>query len=75
MKLKAQIEILKDKTTHYKTKYKEIDPELITEIRKICPKETQQFLIELWEKLQKGGRKILIKKTTWLKNLPQKRKK
>ena len=25
MKLKAQTEILKDKTTHYKTKYQEID--------------------------------------------------
>ena len=27
------------------------------------------------KELQKGGRKILNKKTTWLKNLPQKEKK
>ena len=44
MKLKAQIEILEDKTTHYKTKYQEIDQELITEIRELCPTETQPFL-------------------------------
>ena len=33
LKLKAQIEIPEDKTIHYKTKYQEIDKELITEIK------------------------------------------
>ena len=46
MKLKAQTEILEDKTSHYKNKYQEIDQELITEIRELCPMETQQFLKE-----------------------------
>ena len=32
MKLKAQTEILEDKTIYYKTKYQEIDQQLITEI-------------------------------------------
>ena len=40
IKLKAQTEILEDKTTHYKTKYQEIDQEIITEIRELCSKET-----------------------------------
>ena len=40
MKLKAQTEILEDKTTHYKTKNQEIDQELITEIKELCPIET-----------------------------------
>ena len=44
MKLKAQTKILEDKSTHYKTKYQEIDRELITEIRELCPIETQPFL-------------------------------
>ena len=39
MKLKAQTEILEDKTTHYTTKYQEINPELITHIRELCPIE------------------------------------
>ena len=30
----------KDKTTLYKTKYQEIDQELITEIKDFCPIET-----------------------------------
>ena len=50
MKLKAQTETLEDKTSHYETKYKEIDLELITEIRDLCPIEAQPFLQELWEK-------------------------
>ena len=50
--------------------------ELITEIRELSLIETQPFLKELWKKkLQKGGRKILNKKTSWLKNLPQKEEK
>ena len=53
MKLKAQTEIPEDKTTHYKTKYQEIDQELITEITELCPIETQQFLIELCEENSK----------------------
>ena len=68
MKLKAQTEILKDKTTHYKTKYQEIDQELITEIRELCLIETQPFLQELWEnnckKEEEKSRKILAKKPT-----------
>ena len=39
MKLKVQTEILKHKTTHYKTKYQEIDQEIIIEIIEL-------FLIE-----------------------------
>ena len=66
MKLKAQSEIQDDKTTHSKTKYQEIDQELITEIRELCPIETRQFLIELWEEncKKKGekSRKIFDKK-------------
>ena len=59
MKLKAQTEILEDKTTHYKTKYQEIDQELITEIRELCLIEIQPFLKELSKKImQKGGRRI-----------------
>ena len=75
MKLKAQTEMLEDKTTHCKTKYQEIDQELITEIRELCPIEKQPFLKELWEKNSKKeeekSRKILNEKTTWLKNLSQ----
>ena len=41
MKLKAQTEILEDKTTNYKTEYQEIDQELITKIRELCHIETQ----------------------------------
>ena len=37
MKIKTQTEILVDKTIHFKTKYQEIDQELITEIRELCP--------------------------------------
>ena len=44
MKLKSPLEILENKTTYYKTKYQEIDQELITETRELCPVETQQFL-------------------------------
>ena len=40
MKLKAQTETLEEKTPHYKTKYQEINQELITGIRE--PIETQQ---------------------------------
>ena len=57
MKLKAQTEILEDKTTNYKTKYLEIDQELITEMRELCPIETQLFLKELWEKTVKRRKK------------------
>ena len=78
MKLKAQTEIVGDKTTHYKTKYQEIDQKLCTEIRELYPIETRQFLKECWEKqLQKGGRKIKKnpeQKTTWLKTYPKKRR-
>ena len=57
MKLKAQTEILEDKTTLYKTKYQEIDLKLITKIRELWSIETQSFLKELWGKeLQKGGK-------------------
>ena len=49
MKLKVQTEIQEDKTAHYKTKFQEIDQELITEIRELCPIETKLFLKEVWE--------------------------
>ena len=78
MKLKTQTEILEDKTTNYKTKYQEIDQELITEIREICPIETTIPKRTMRKKLQKGGRKSKknpVQKTTWLKNLPQQEKK
>ena len=61
MKLKAQIEILEDKTTLYKTKYEEIDQELITEIRDLGPIETQPFLQELGEKTAKRRKKNQVK--------------
>ena len=75
MKLKAQTDIQKDETTHYKTKYQE----LITEIRDLCPIETQPFLKELQEKNckkeEEKSRKILNKKKKHIaKNLPQKEK-
>ena len=57
MKPKAQTEILKEKTTHYKTKYQEIDQELITEIGGLYPIETQPFLKELWKKTAKRRKK------------------
>ena len=64
--LKAQTGILKNKTTYFKTKYWEFDQELITEIRELCPTETQQFLSEQWEekcKKEEGKlSKILDKK-------------
>ena len=69
MKLKTQTEILENQTTHYKTKYQEIDQELIAEIRELYPIETQPLLkINDGIKQQKGGRKILNKKkqTPWL---------
>ena len=55
MKLKAQTEILEDKTTYYKIIYQEIDEELLNEIKELCPMEI---------KLQKGRKikKILDKK-------------
>ena len=49
MKLKVQTEIQEDKTAHYKTNFQEIDQELITEIRELCPIETKPFLKEVWE--------------------------
>ena len=55
MKPKAQTEILEDKTTHYKTKYREIDQELITEIRELI--EIQPFLKELWGGGEKTAKK------------------
>ena len=59
LNLKAQTEILEDKTTNYKTEYQEIDQEIITEIRELCPIETQPFLKQLWEKnCKKEGKKI-----------------
>ena len=45
--LKAQAVIPEDKTILYKTKYHEIDHEQFTEIRELCPIETQQVLIDL----------------------------
>ena len=56
MKLKAKAEILEDKTTQYKTKYQEIDKELISEIRHLCPIEAQRLLIELREENSKRKR-------------------
>ena len=41
MQLKAQTEIFEKRATHFKTKYQEIDQELITEIRELCPTEIQ----------------------------------
>ena len=67
MELKAQTEIQEDKTTHYKTKYQEIDQELITEIIEIFPKDTTISKKKLGKELQKGGRKI--KKNPEQKNL------
>ena len=67
MKLKAQTELQEDKTTHYKTKYQKIDQELITEIRELCPIETQPFLKELWKKTAKRRKKNPEK--SWTKKL------
>ena len=82
MKLKGQTEILKDKTTPYKTKYQEIEQELITEFRLIFKnkKDTDNSLVKeqsenKCKKEEEKPRKILNKKITWLKNLPQKKKK
>ena len=49
MKLKTQTEILEYRDILYKTKYQEIDQDLMTEIRELCPTKTQQFLSALWE--------------------------
>ena len=57
MKLKAQTEILEDKTAHYKTKYQKIYSELITVIKELCRTERQQFLIELWKKTTQRKKK------------------
>ena len=74
MKLKAQIEILEEKTTHYKTKYHEIDQELITEIKELCHIETQ-FLKELWGKnWKKEEEKSWTKKIIWQKTYLRKRR-
>ena len=85
MKLKAQTEILKDKTTHYETKYQEIDQKLITEIKDLCSIETQPLLKKtIGKELQKGGRKIkkssehenhMVKKPTPRKTRKTKKKK
>ena len=74
MKLKAQTEILEDKSSHYKTKYQEIDQELITEIREHCPIETQLFLKEL-KITAKRRKKNPEQKTTGPKILLQKEEK
>ena len=66
-KLKAQAEILEDKTTHYKTKYQEIDQELMTEIRELYPIETQPFFKNYGEKTAKRKKKNQEK--SWTKNL------
>ena len=65
MKLKAQTEILEDKTTHYKTKYQEMDQELITEIRELCPIETtipKRTMRKNCKKEEEKARKIPYKK-------------
>ena len=67
MELKAQTKILEDKITHYKTKYQEVDQELITEIRELCPIETQPFLKGPWEKTAKKRKKNQGK--SWAKKL------
>ena len=54
MKLKVQTEISKDRTTYYKKKYWKVEQQIIEEIRKICPTETQQFLSTLLEGNYKG---------------------
>ena len=75
-KLKIQIELQEDKTSHYTTNYLRIDQEILVKIKELCPKMTQQFLLELWEseckKEEEKSKTILEKKTTWLRNLPQK---
>ena len=38
-KLKAQVELLEDRTTHYTTKYIEIDQEVLTEIKELCQQQ------------------------------------
>ncbi len=43
MKLEAQTEIKEDKTVNYEPRYQEIDQELITKIRELCPIETQPY--------------------------------
>ena len=48
-KLKANIQILEDKTVHYSTKYLEIDEELLNEIKSLCTEETHDFLETLWD--------------------------
>ena len=73
MNLKAQTEILDDRTIHYTTIYIEIDQESMTEIKEPRLTKTQPFLFTLWEgNCKMGGGKILDKITTWLKKLPPK---
>ena len=74
-KLKANIQILEDKTVHYSTKYLEIDEELLNEIKSLCTEETHDFLETLWDTETKReedkSRRIWSKKENWLQNLPQ----
>ena len=48
------------------------------EIGEFCSIKTQQFLLTRWEEMKKKGgkvkKKVLDRKATWLKNLPQKKK-
>lgn len=72
-KLQTQIEIQEDKTIHFTKKYTEIDNEFLTEIKELCPKETHQFLSELWESKckedEENSRNILEKKNNLLKSI------
>ena len=68
------MKILEDKTIHYKTKYQEIDKEMLIEIRTLPRRSTTIPVGTMGGKLQKGGRKILGKKDCMAKKSIPKRK-
>ena len=73
MKLKAQREIWEDKAILHKTKYREIDQELMVEI-KLCPIKTQQFQSTLWERNCTTKEKILDKNYVAEKSAPKRKR-
>lgn len=77
-KLQAEIDIREDKKVHSTEKYTEIDNKVFKKIKELCPKETHQPLLELWDseckKEEEKSREIIGRKITWLKNLPEKEK-
>ncbi len=66
VKVKEQIEILKDEIIYYKIRYQEIDKEMLNEMKELSNMEIEILIRIIERKLQKGRRKF---KKILLKNI------